>query len=166
MTTTTTTTAKGDAEDGARRDASTVSEACRRVDLGQSLGILLRRWHDAVDLALAGIPHGPRGFQVLGAVVHDEPPTQAALAESLGIDRTVMTYLLDDLTAEGLVERREAEHDRRARRVVATASGRAALRRFEDAVRVAEESVLCGLDDDERELLQGLVRRSAHASPA
>ncbi len=145
---------------------TSTSDACRRVDLGQSLGILLRRWHDAVDLALAGVPHGPRGFQVLGAVVHDEPPTQAALAESLGIDRTVMTYLLDDLVGEGLVERREATHDRRARRVVATASGRSALRRFEDAVRVAEESVLCGLDDDERELLQQLVRRSAHASPS
>jgi DNA-binding MarR family transcriptional regulator len=161
-----TTTSRTSSDDARHDPAGSVSDACRRVDLGQSLGILLRRWHDAVDLALAGVPHGPRGFQVLGAVVHDEPPTQAALAESLGIDRTVMTYLLDDLVAEGLVERREAAHDRRARRVVATASGRAALRRFEDAVRVAEESVLCGLDDDERELLQRLVRRSAHASPS
>jgi MarR family transcriptional regulator for hemolysin len=43
-----------------------------------------------------------------------------ALAQHLGIDRTAMTYLLDDLETAGLIERRPGPADWRARRVVAT----------------------------------------------
>jgi DNA-binding MarR family transcriptional regulator len=145
---------------------TTTHDACRRVDLGLSLGTLLRRWQLAVDGVLADAPHGPRGFQVLSVVVHDTPPTQAALAEQLGIDRTVMTYLLDDLVAAGLVERQEASADRRARRVVATDPGRAALRRFERAVTEAERAVLGSLDDDERAMLHRLLHRASSGAAA
>jgi MarR family transcriptional regulator, transcriptional regulator for hemolysin len=55
----------------------------------------------------------------------DEPCSQAALAARLGIDRTVMTYLLDDLVTAGLVERRQDPGDRRTRSVAATEHGRA-----------------------------------------
>src|SRR5204862_8339718 len=42
--------------------------------------------------------------------------TQLALAQHLGVDRTVMTYLIDDLEAAKLIERRPDPTDRRADR--------------------------------------------------
>ncbi|MEV4602887.1 hypothetical protein AB0K15_36515 [Amycolatopsis sp. NPDC049253] len=44
--------------------------AGRQPNLGWALGTVLRSWNAEVDHVLAGLPQGPRGFQVLGAVVH------------------------------------------------------------------------------------------------
>ena len=64
---------------------------------GWSLAALLREWSARVDAAADDVPQGTRGYQLLTAVVHGNLPSQAALASTLGIDRTVMTYLLDAL---------------------------------------------------------------------
>ncbi|RYY49207.1 MAG: hypothetical protein EON53_04730, partial [Actinomycetales bacterium] len=65
--------------------------AAARVDLGQALGAVLRRYLDAAHDAVAELPGGPRGFQVLSLAGQGECSNQATLAASLGIDRTVMT---------------------------------------------------------------------------
>jgi DNA-binding MarR family transcriptional regulator len=103
---------------------------------------------------------------VLAASAQDEHGSQLALAQRLGVDRTVMTYLLDDLEAAGLIERRPDPADRRARRIVATPPGRATLARLDERLRAAEEELLSGLDTEEdRQVFRGLLRRLAvHAS--
>jgi DNA-binding MarR family transcriptional regulator len=64
--------------------------------------------------AVAEVPGGPRGYLVLASLGRGEPSTQVALAQHLGVDRTMMTYLLDDLEDAGLVQRRPDPADRRA----------------------------------------------------
>ena len=85
-------------------------------DLGWGLAVTFRAYVKAADAATAGMPGGHRGYQVLCAAARDEPGSQAAMAQRLGIDRTVMTYLLDDLEAAKLVERQPDPADRRSRR--------------------------------------------------
>ncbi|NUR51901.1 MAG: winged helix-turn-helix transcriptional regulator, partial [Hamadaea sp.] len=97
-------------------------------DFGWGLGVLLRAYQSTVVTELGDFPHGPRGYQTLTEVVRGEHPSQLALAAYLGIDRTVMTYLIDDLVTAGLVERQLNPADRRQRKVVATAAGRRALK--------------------------------------
>ncbi|MCP3013169.1 MarR family transcriptional regulator [Nocardiopsis dassonvillei] len=133
------------------------------TDLGWSLAVVLRRWHERVEAVLDGVPHGSRGYHVLTAVSLDEPPTQAALAERLLIDRSVMTYLLDDLEEADLVRRRVDPGDRRVRRVCATAHGREVLASISERVRGVEEEVLAGLDAPARELFRGIAQRAAVA---
>src|SRR3954451_14740093 len=53
----------------------------------------------------------------------DEPVPMRALAQALHCDSSNVTGLVDGLTAQGLVERREAEHDRRMRMLVVTERG-------------------------------------------
>jgi DNA-binding MarR family transcriptional regulator len=130
--------------------------------LGWSLGVLLRAYEASVRDAVREVPHRHRGYQVLAEVVHGDQPSQLALATHLGIDRTVMTYVIDDLAAAGLVERRPNPADRRQRQVVATTAGRRALRRLEGRVRAAEDDVLGVLDADQRESLCTLLRHVAH----
>ena len=96
-------------------------------DLGWGLAVVFRAYVKAADAVTDGIPGGHRGYQVLCAAARDEPGSQAAMAGRLGIDRTVMTYLLDDLEAADLVARRPDPADRRSRRVVATDHGRVVL---------------------------------------
>src|SRR3954465_14953413 len=94
-----------------------------QADLGWALGVVLRGYAKSAQTVIAEVPGGPRGFQGLASAVAGTAPTQLALANKLGIDRTVMTYLLDDLEQAGLIERQPDPADRRARRVVATEAG-------------------------------------------
>jgi DNA-binding MarR family transcriptional regulator len=133
------------------------------ASLGWSLAMVLRRWQERVEQALESIPHGSRGFHVLSVVVHDELPTQGALAVRLGIDRTVLTYLIDDLETAGLVERQLDRRDRRARRIVATEEGRRVLTEAEHRVADSEEQVLGGLNESERVMFRDTAERAAEA---
>jgi len=129
--------------------------------LGWSIGVLFRSWQEGAAKALAGLPHGARGFQILATVAHDEPPTQASLAAHLGIDRTVLTYVLDDLVEHGVLERTVDPADRRVRRLAATASGRELLADLEQRVADAERELFAGLSDGEQLQLRSALYRAA-----
>ena len=127
-------------------------------DLGWGLGVVFRAYVTAAHAAVADLPGGPRGYQVLSAAARSEVGSQLALAQYLGIDRTVMTYLLDDLEKPGLIERRPDPSDRRARRVVATAKGTALLVTLDERLRDAEAHLLAPLDTGAREAFRSQVQ--------
>jgi DNA-binding MarR family transcriptional regulator len=137
--------------------------AAVEADLGWALGALMRTYLRTTAGALAEVPGGPRGYQVLTACLHDEPPTQLALARRLGLDRTVMTHLLDELEGAGLVERRPDPADRRARRIIATGAGAALLDELDGRLATVEDTVLTALDPVEREALRVLLSKAAIA---
>ena len=135
------------------------------ADLGAALGTLLRSYTEMVGPKLDGFPHGARGYQTLAEVVKGRPPSQAALAAKLGIDRTMMTYLIDDLVEAGLVERQPNPHDRRQRQIVATARGLEAIATLCGQVTEAEEAALSTLDDHERYVFRRLLNKAAGNGP-
>ncbi|MDG4840025.1 MarR family winged helix-turn-helix transcriptional regulator [Micromonospora sp. WMMD967] len=135
----------------------------RGSTFGWSLGVVLRRWHEYVEEMLNDLPHGSRGYHILSVVVHEDVPTQGALATRLGIDRSVLTYVIDDLENAGLIERKLDPQDRRARRIVATDRGRAALTEAERRVTHAEDHVLGGLPEDQRDTFRDFAARAAEA---
>jgi len=130
-------------------------------DLGWHLGVLLRAYQGTVSTVLGDFPHGTRGYQVVAAVVSGDQPNQLALAAHLGIDRTVMTYLIDDLVTEGLVERQQNPADRRARKIVVTPLGAQTMADAERRVRRAEDVLLDALDEREQGAFRDLLRRVA-----
>jgi DNA-binding MarR family transcriptional regulator len=130
-------------------------------DLGWALGMVFRRYLKAAKQAAVDLPGGPRGYQVLRSAAGETPSTQLAIAEQLGVDRTVMTYLLDDLEAEGLIERLADPSDRRVRRIAATAKGRAQLAELGERLDAAERQCLTGLDEADQAILRRLVNRLA-----
>lgn len=134
------------------------------LGLSWSLVALLREWSTLVEAATADLPHGMRGYQVLRVVVHDAPPTQASLAARLGIDRTVMTYLIDKYVECGFVERQQDPADRRARRIVATTRGREMLADVDVRVAGAEEDLLAGLPPEDRLRFRDLLERAAQGA--
>ncbi|QGN49150.1 MarR family winged helix-turn-helix transcriptional regulator [Micromonospora sp. WMMD558] len=133
-------------------------------DLGWMLGVVFRAYVRAADRALEDIPGGPRGYQVLSAAVREPVRNQGAIAEELGIDRTVLTYLIDDLERRGLVLRRADPADRRSRLVCATDEGRVAWRERQRALRQVESHVLGALDPADTAAFRTLLRRVACAA--
>jgi DNA-binding MarR family transcriptional regulator len=134
------------------------------IDLGQALGTLLRDYLDGARDVVTGLPGGPRGYQVMGLAGAGACRNQAMIAQSLGIDRTVLTYLLDDLEGAGLVERRPDPVDRRARQVVLTTQGRETWEATAARVREVEREVLGALSDTEAEQFRDLLARLTSSS--
>ena len=151
---------------GSRLDQGSACGGVLNGDLGWALGVVFRSYVKAANAAFADVPGGPRGYQVLAAATRSEPESQLALAQHLGVDRTVMTYLLDDLEGAGLIERRPDPADRRARRIVATTRGRELLADLDQRLRAADQLVLAGRDTaGDRRAFRALLRQLAtHAN--
>jgi DNA-binding MarR family transcriptional regulator len=131
------------------------------ADLGWALGVVFRRYAKAAADTLNDVPGGPRGYQVLATTVGEGPKRQLDLAAQLGVDRTVMTYLLDDLEKADLVQRRPDPADRRARLIEPTDQGKETLCDLERRLVAAEADVLGSLDDGERMIFRMLLQRVA-----
>lgn len=130
-------------------------------ELGFSLSVVFRAFVKASDAAVGDLPGGHRGFQVLTAATEDEPARQSTLCARLGIDRTVMTYLVDALVEAELVIRLPDANDRRARLVVATDSGRARVDTLNRELDRAHAHVLGGLGTADRKRLAALLGKAA-----
>ncbi|SJZ90683.1 DNA-binding transcriptional regulator, MarR family [Marinactinospora thermotolerans DSM 45154] len=130
-------------------------------DLGWMLGVLFRAYAKAAEHALHDLPGGPRGYQVLTAAVAEPPRNQGAISEELGVDRTVLTYLIDDLAERGLVTRRPDPADRRSRLIVATDEGAAMWRRCREELRHVEAHLLGPLDPANATAFRSSLRRLA-----
>ena len=144
-------------------DPTTSHAACAAAseDLGWSLGVVYRSLLKSANAAASDVPGGQRGHHVLAAVADGAPGTQSALAAQLGVDRTVMTYLLDDLEQACLIERQPDPADRRARRVVITEAGLALHHTLQKRMFQVAEHVLAGLDPAERPGFCSAVHRAA-----
>jgi DNA-binding MarR family transcriptional regulator len=86
--------------------------------------------------------------------------TQQGLAAAVGIDRTNLVGLLNELEGQGLIARRRARDDRRRHIVELTEAGAQRLREVECALAAAEDEVLGALDAREREQLYLLLQRA------
>jgi DNA-binding MarR family transcriptional regulator len=144
-----------------RRDEVGAVSGCEDAladDLGWGLGMIFRAYVKAAHAAVADLPGGPRGYQILSAAAQGTVASQLALAQHLGVDRTVMTYLLDDLEAAGLIERHPDPADRRARRIVATEKGNELLASLNDRLRAAESHLLAPLGTQAQATFRAQVR--------
>lgn len=130
-------------------------------DLGWALGAVLRSWMRATSDAVADVPGGPRGYQVMAMATGGPCGTQAAMAERIGVDRTVMTHLIDDLEAKGLVERRPDPADRRARTLVLTTEGSKVHARVQGRLREVERHVLGPLDEEAADAFRSMLFTAA-----
>ena len=134
------------------------------AELGWGLSAMMRAFGQWASASVADLPGGPRGHLVLTAIAQGRPPSQVALANALGVDRTVMTYLLDELEGAGLVERRPDPADRRVRQILITRKGTTALRRNSARLREAEDRLLAPLDAQEAAAFRSMIERVARGA--
>jgi DNA-binding MarR family transcriptional regulator len=115
--------------------------------------------------ALATVGLTPPLFALLNVVGAREGAIQQELGAALGIDRTTMVALVDQLESASLATRRPSPSDRRAREIAITPKGRRVLARAKTRLAVAEDEVLAGLGASERRDLVALLRRALVSAP-
>jgi DNA-binding MarR family transcriptional regulator len=126
------------------------------------IGVISKKLMRTFDETLAefGLNHGE--WSVLGYLKRMGPPHRRSpgeLAEHAGLSSGAMTSRLDKLEAAGLVRRLPDPNDRRALKVELTELGHETWERSAKAQAVKEMLVTSALDEDEREQLNGLLRR-------
>lgn len=131
------------------------------TELGWALPAVYQGFSRSATGAVADVPAGSRGYQVLVAITTEEPSSQLALAQRLGIDKTQMTYVVDALEDGGFVERRPHPGDRRVRQVLPTPAGRALLTSARAALREVEAGLMRHLSGEEQTQLRRLLARVA-----
>lgn len=100
-----------------------VRDTCLCLHLQRAARAVARRFDEL--MRPAGLTSGQ--FSLLMSLNRPEPPTIRAVAELLAMDRTTLTANLKPLAHRGLVRIKIDRDDRRSRRLVLTAKGRAAL---------------------------------------
>jgi len=114
-----------------------------------------------VRRAMRPLGLGAQQFLVLEQLQALGEPSQAELADALGMDRSNLASLVADLCDRKLMERRRDDADRRRYVLRLSPSGRKLLGRTEGAIAAAEQDLLAPLDQNQREQLHALLRRLA-----
>jgi MarR family transcriptional regulator, transcriptional regulator for hemolysin len=133
---------------------------------GQLFFRLWRAMHTRTAEMLGSVGLTPALFALLNVIGAREGAIQQELGSALGIDRSTMVSLIDQLEGAGLARRRPSATDRRAREIVITPQGRRLLRRARGLISRVEDEVLAGLTEDEHRELLALLRRALDSAPA
>jgi MarR family transcriptional regulator for hemolysin len=133
---------------------------------GQLLFRLWRANHTRAAEALGSVGLTTALFALLNVINAREKAIQQELGSALGIDRSTMVSLIDQLEDAGLATRRPSATDRRAREIAITPKGRRLLQRARRLILQAEDEVLSGLTAAERQELEALLRRALESAPA
>jgi DNA-binding MarR family transcriptional regulator len=130
--------------------------------MADRLGYLLKhaqlRFFELTTSALAPFGISGREAAVLHAIDNPDPLSQGEVARRMGIDRTTMVALIDELQQKELVQRRQDPEDRRKNVVELTGTGRDTLRRANQAGEEAERLFLGPLSGEEAELFKKALR--------
>jgi DNA-binding MarR family transcriptional regulator len=105
----------------------------------------------------------PRHFGMLSHLAAGEGQSQQALSVALGIHRSAVVALVDELEHRRLAERRRDPDDRRAYTLFLTSAGRELLAELRRAADEEDAELLAALDASERSRLISLLQRVADA---
>ncbi|QXJ26290.1 MarR family transcriptional regulator [Actinomadura graeca] len=133
---------------------------------------MLATAHDAARAALNAElrPLGieTRHYGVLATLDRQGPTSQRRLGALLGLDKSAVVRIMDELERLGLAVRNRASHDRRAYAIRLTAEGRRLARASAEAAAVVGERLFGWLAPGDRErlvsLLTGIVDRAGGTS--
>ena len=128
------------------------------------LGYHLRLAHERVFREFAQVMRGSAmtagRLGMLELIDANAGLSQSALARGVGLDRSSLVPVIDELEARGLVARSQGS-DRRSHGLILTATGRRFIGRLRQRVRLHEQRIASGLTPVERAQLIALLGRLA-----
>ncbi|MBN9046633.1 MAG: MarR family transcriptional regulator [Rhizobiales bacterium] len=122
------------------------------------IGYVARQWRKTVDARLQPFSLTEASWTLLVQLARaDEPMRQKDLAAALGLDNTSVVRLLNNLEADGLIERQTIDDDRRARLLFLTEQGEATVRQVESVADGIEKDLLKGISSDDLKVTRRVI---------
>lgn len=101
----------------------------------------------------------PRAYSALSLVAQFPNITQTGLSKMLGIERSGLVAIIDDLEGRELVQRTTVAGDRRAQALLPTPKGIKALAEATATVRAHENTLFADFSQEDRATLIELLQR-------
>jgi DNA-binding MarR family transcriptional regulator len=134
-------------------------------ELLDSTAYLLKRlgWacKDRAVAAFGVVGAMPYHHGVLAVLAEGDSETQATIADALGLDRSYLVGVLDELEERGLVERKRDTADRRRHLVSLTPAGKKELAKQREIVATLDRDLVEPLTEAERDTLHALLLKLA-----
>jgi DNA-binding MarR family transcriptional regulator len=131
----------------------------------ESIGFMLSKVGNAVSSRFGEILSEfelvPRQFFVLNLICQHQGESQQAIAGSIGVAKSQMVSVVDELEAKGYIERRANPEDRRQHALFVTKKGEAMQETAIDAARTHEASMRALLTKAEADTLLGALQKLA-----
>jgi DNA-binding MarR family transcriptional regulator len=132
-----------------------------RRNIGYAIRRAQMRVYDDFYATLADLDTTPTRFTLMLLIRENHGIRSVDLARMLGVARSGMVRLIDELEQRELIARKVDQKDRRNQSLVLTSLGRRKLGRMEKAVEKHETQVTADLSKNEREKLLELLWRIA-----
>ena len=130
-----------------------------------SIGFMLTKVGSAIAERFADLvcEHGiaPRQFFVLNLISEHQGESQQAIAESIGVAKSQMVAVVDELEAKGFLERRTNQNDRRQYALHVTSNGSKLLEETRAVAADYENSLRSALEPSEVEAMLSALRKLA-----
>ena len=121
--------------------------------------VLARLLRNNFDRQVAGLHVTRSQWAMIAVVSHQPGATQRVISEALEMSEASAGRLIDRLCADGLLERRDRDDDRRARAVYLTPAAEPLLEKLAKIALETEDRMFLGFSHDELERLQTYVDR-------
>ena len=153
-----------------RQEKQAAPETVPAIDFGpleDSVGYLLRRAQVLVFQRFfelfAEVDVRPAQYSALTVIQHNPGLSQNQLADALGIKKTNLVAMIDDLERRGLARRKLTEHDRRSYALFLTPKGRTFMVRLHRLDRAVDRRLVQASGSSDRQQLCEALRRIATA---
>ncbi len=143
--------------------SNVVDASLETSDLEDLIGYNLKRAYIIVQAdfrrALGEDGMSPRVFSALSLCVRYPNITQSELARMMGIERSGLVAIVDELEAKSHLVRAPVPGDRRVQALVPTDAGRAAYTVAIKVVRAHEDRLFIDMNVEEKETLLALLKK-------
>lgn len=134
----------------------------QRREIGLRLNVLARILRNGFDRQVASLGITRSQWQMIVVAARSPGVTQRAIAEALEISEASAGRLIDRLCADGMLERRERDDDRRARAVYVTPKSEPLLLKLGEIAERGEATLFRNFSQDELDRLEDYLGRLYH----
>ncbi|MCB2076624.1 MAG: MarR family transcriptional regulator [Novosphingobium sp.] len=120
-----------------------------KTNIGLRFTVLARMLRNQFDRRVASLGVTRSQWSMIAVVARKPGATQRVIAEALEMSEASAGRLIDKLCAEGFLERRERDDDRRARAVFLTDAATPMLEKLAEIGKQSEEVMFKGFTDED-----------------
>jgi len=131
----------------------------QRRNIGLRLTVLARLMRSKFDRIVSDLNVTRSQWAMIAVVSRRPGATQRTIAEALEMSEASAGRLIDRLCADGLLERRDRDDDRRARAVYLTKAAEPLLAKLAEIARQGEEEMFKGFSPEEIDRLEDFLDR-------
>ena len=136
-----------------------------REQLGYAIGESARLWRTRLNERLRPLGLSQARWMVLLHLSkRGDGVMQKALAEWIGIESPTLVRILDRMTEDGWIERRESTTDRRAKTVHLTRQSNAIIKRIDKIAAQLRKEMLADIDSADIEACMRVLQQIKHTA--